>query len=236
MVKVWLSRSQPGAERQAADLRAAGYQVVVAPVLHIEPLPASAPPPGPFDWIIYLSEHAVRHGLRALPDSSQARAARVLAVGRRTAAVLERHGVPSAAPDDATSEGLLALPQLQNLAAQHVLLVGGVGGRTLLAETLTARGARVARFDCYRRVPARVLDPAVLDCNVIIAASAEGLARVADLWLAAGGRPDVPVLVPSARVAGLAVEVGLESLHDCAGADSAAWLRGLERLQRAGRV
>lgn len=232
-MKIWVSRSRPGAERQAEDLRAAGHQVVVAPVLDIQAL--SAPPPsGPFDWVIFLSEHAVRHGLEALPRAAGLARARMLAVGGRTAAVLQQHGVQAEAPDDATSEGLLALPQLQQLAGQRILLVGGVGGRTVLAHTLTQRGARVERFDCYRRVAAQALDPAVLDCDVVIAASGEALSRVASLWLAAGGRADVPVLVPSARVAGQAVESGLRSLHDCAGADSAAWLRGLERLQRAG--
>jgi len=41
----------------------------------------------------------------------------------------------------------------------------------------------------------------------------------------------VPVLVPSARVAALGVELGLRNLHDCAGADSAAWLRGLAAVE-----
>jgi uroporphyrinogen-III synthase len=228
-MKVWMSRSRPGAERQAADLRAAGHQVVVAPVLDVEPTGA-LPPPGAFDRIIFLSEHAVRCGFSALAPDTLA-GADVLAVGARTAVVLAEHGSAAVTPQQATSEGLLELPRLQRLAGERILLVAGVGGRTLLAATLTARGARVARFECYRRFTAAALDPIVLDSDAIIAASAEGLAQVAALWLAAGGRADIPVLVPSERVAGRGVELGLRSLHDCAGADSKAWLRGLERLQ-----
>jgi uroporphyrinogen-III synthase len=228
-MKVWMSRSQPGAERQAGDLRAAGHQVVVAPVLDVEPTGA-LPPPGPFDRIVFLSEHAVRFGVGALPPDTLA-GADVLAVGARTAVVLADRGIAAVAPRQATSEGLLELPRLQRLEGERILLVAGVGGRTLLAGTLSSRGARVVRFECYRRTAAAALDPLVLDSDAIIAASAEGLVRVAALWLAAGGRADVPVLVPSERVAGRGVEVGLRSLHDCAGADSGAWLRGLERLQ-----
>jgi uroporphyrinogen-III synthase len=231
-VKVWLSRSQPGAERQAADLRAAGHEVIVAPVLEIVPVPAAAPA-GPFSLVIFLSEHAVRHGLAPLTAGGTLAGAQILAVGKRTAAVLGQAGSAAAAPEDATSEGLLALPRLQRLVGERILLVAGEGGRGLLEQTLTERGAGVERFECYRRRPAAELEPAVLACDAIIAASADGLARVAQLWLAAGGRADVPVLVPSARVAGSGVEVGLQSLHDCAGADSQAWLAGLERLQRA---
>jgi uroporphyrinogen-III synthase len=232
-VKVWMSRSQPGAERQAADLRSAGYQVVTAPVLDIEAL-ADPSPPGPFDWVIFLSEHAVHHGLPALVASGCLSGAQILAVGSRTAVVLEHSGWTAEVPQEATSEGLLALPRLQRLAGQRILLVAGVGGRSLLEQTLTERGAAVLRFECYRRAAAAALDPAVLACDVIVAASADGLTRAAELWLGAGGRADVPVLVPSARVARRGVEVGLQSLHDCGGADSRAWLAGLERLQRAG--
>lgn len=229
-MRVWVTRSQPGADRQAAALRDAGHDPVVAPVIRIE-ITGSAPPPGPFDELVFLSEHAVRAGLPPLRAAPWFIDARAFAVGARTASVLADAGVPAATPAEPTSEGLLALPEFAALDGHRVLLVRGVGGRELLEQTLTERGAAVARFDCYRRAPVRRLDPRVLGCQAIIAASGEGLHQVAALWLEAGGAADVPVLVPSARVAGLGVEVGLSSLHDCAGADSEAWLRGLARLE-----
>ena len=233
-MKVWISRSRPGAERQAADLRAAGHQVVVAPVIDVEPVRDPAPA-GPFHHVIFLSEHAVRLGLPALEAQPWFPRARLLAVGARTARALERQGLAVETPSEPTSEGLLELPRLQAVDGHRVLLVAGVGGRSLLSAALAARGAEVLRFECYRRVAVDRLEPSVIDCDVIIAASGEGLEQAARLWLLAGGRPDVPVLVPSARVADLGVEVGLSSLHDCGGADSDAWLRGLAQLQSAGR-
>ncbi|HEX7036578.1 MAG TPA: uroporphyrinogen-III synthase [Pseudomonadales bacterium] len=225
-----MSRSQPGADRQAAELRAAGHRVVVAPVLAIEALQPPLPA-GDFDLVLFLSEHAVRFGLTAIAELSWFGAARVLAVGARTAERLAERGVDPEVPAEPTSEGLLALPTLERVAGRRVLLVAGEGGRSLLAETLTARGAEVVRYECYRRVALDRLDPAVLDCDVLIAASGDGLEQAARLWRAHGGRDDLAVLVPSARVAALGVELGFVNLHDCAGADSAAWLRGLAELQ-----
>ncbi len=37
-MRVWLSRSEPGASRQGRELRAAGHDVWIAPVLEIEPI------------------------------------------------------------------------------------------------------------------------------------------------------------------------------------------------------
>lgn len=228
-MKVWMSRSRPGADRQAEDLRRAGYEVLVAPVIRIEALDPP-PPDEACDWIVFLSEQAVAHGLPAVQRLPWFSGAGVLAVGERTAAVLAARGVQAQVPEEPTSEGLLALPALRTLTGRRVLVVAGEGGRSLLTEELTSRGADVRRLACYRRVSVRDLEQNVLGCEAVIAASAEGLAGVASLWLQAGGRADVPVLVPSARVARSGVELGLSNLHDCGGADSEAWLRGLAQL------
>ena len=50
-----------------------------------------------------------------------------------------------------TSEDLLALDQLQNLAGQRILIVRGDSGRELLADTLEQRGADVSYAQVYRR-------------------------------------------------------------------------------------
>ena len=55
-------------------------------------------------------------------------------------------------PQGQDSEALLALPQLQDVAGRRVLIVRGVGGRALLADTLRARGAEVHFLECYRRM------------------------------------------------------------------------------------
>jgi uroporphyrinogen-III synthase len=49
------------------------------------------------------------------------------------------------------SEGLLALPALTKVTGKRVLIFRGEGGRTVLGDTLRARGATVEYVDCYRR-------------------------------------------------------------------------------------
>ena len=51
------------------------------------------------------------------------------------------------------SEGLLALPCLQDPDGQDVALVTAPQGRDLLANTLRGRGANLLRADVYARIP-----------------------------------------------------------------------------------
>lgn len=55
--------------------------------------------------------------------------------------------------EGADSEALLALPELGAVRGQRILIVRGEGGRTLLADTLAARGAQVDHAVVYRRLP-----------------------------------------------------------------------------------
>ena len=74
------------------------------------------------------------------------------AVGDQTAEVLRASGCQVATPStEFTSEGLLALPELQHLEDRRALIFCGVGGRQTLADELARRGARVDRCPLYRR-------------------------------------------------------------------------------------
>ncbi len=227
-MRVWVTRSQPGAERQAAALRRCGFDVVVRPVLEIEPLPAAAP--APFDKVIFLSEHAVRYGLEKL-DLGQAQ---VFAVGRRTAEVLERAGVDVEVPQIASSEGLLNMPDLEKVAGSAILVVCGAGGRELLAAELSRRGAAVERLVCYRRRPAEGLDVDATAIDAIVAGSGDGLEQIARLWFGAGGPSGVALLVPSARVAARAEALGFSRVRDCGSAEVDAVIKQLDALGSTG--
>lgn len=138
------------------------------------------------------------------------------AVGAATAAVLhERLGVrvhvpPSTAGED-TSEALLTLGSLRTLHDEKILLVAGEGGRTLLAETLTERGARVTRLAVYRRT-LQPPEPAMADClaagdfRALVVSSGEILEYLAR-WCS-GAALNQPLIVSSTRLATLAGKLG----------------------------
>jgi uroporphyrinogen-III synthase len=72
-----------------------------------------------------------------------------LAVGATTAASWQESGVQPQVPQDARSEGLLALPALNAVRGKRILILRGDGGREFLAEQLRGRGALVDYCECY---------------------------------------------------------------------------------------
>ena len=223
-MSIWITRSEPGATALAQAVEAAGLKSFKAPVLRISPL-AFAAPRRRFDAAIFLSAQGARLAAQAV----QGRFDQAFAVGRRTRQALAELGVEAIAAEVESSEGLLAvLPEVKD---QRILLVSGVGGRNLLGPSLERRGADVERLDVYRRTP---VSPSV-DCAEIDAAvvsSGDGFRQAAQVWFEAGGAPELPVLVPSARVGALGSELGLANLVYCAGADSRAVLAALRSMQR----
>lgn len=152
------------------------------------------------------------------------------AVGAATAAALnERLGVrvhvpPEAAGED-TSEALLQLASLRALEGQRVLLVAGEGGRTLLADTLTARGARVTRLAIYRRClvpPPGALQERLArgEFRALVVSSGELLEHLARWYSRA--TLNQPLIVSSRRLATLANNLGFRAPVVATGATPAA--------------
>jgi uroporphyrinogen-III synthase len=78
----------------------------------------------------------------------------LFAVGSTTAAVLQRWSECEViVPQDQRSEGLLALPQLQQVKGKQVVVVRGNSGRELIKQQLIARGATVKYVQSYNRLP-----------------------------------------------------------------------------------
>lgn len=106
------------------------------------------------DAAIFTSPAAVRHARRL--GAWRTRAA-MLAPGLGTLRALRRAAcanVQSPARED--SEGLLALPVLQNVHGKRIGIIGAAGGRGLLDRELAHRGAQVLHAFVYQRLPARL--------------------------------------------------------------------------------
>ena len=147
--------------RTAIALRDAGANVIEFPVLDITPMEATLSPRelASASGIIFVSANAVAHGVPWVQRAGGASATTELfAIGRATATALVDAGFEHVASPQQSidSEGLLAMPQLRRVEGRHIILVKGrsdLGGRTVLEQTLTARGARVTALECYRRAP-----------------------------------------------------------------------------------
>ena len=104
---------------------------------------------------IFISPNAVSFGLDAIERCGGMVDSLMLAsVGKGSARALQQRlgRQPDLIPQGSyDSEALLALEPLHHVSGKHILIVRGVGGRELLAETLRQRGAIVDYAEVYRR-------------------------------------------------------------------------------------
>jgi uroporphyrinogen-III synthase len=227
----------------SAQLRARGARVVEFPTIDVEPAVAGAAGgtavPDDFDWVIYTSANAVTHATNRLPKPARAR---VAAVGPATARALAAAGIEVAALPvrSADSEGLLALPAFAAPCGLRILIVRGADGRGLLARELTRRGATVETAELYRRVPVTPSAAALGELTralaatrapIVIVTSVEVLAALLSVAPAEACErlKSVPLLVPGARVATAARELGWRGpMRAAASAQDGALVAALE--------
>jgi len=211
---ILITRPRGQAQGLAKLIEAAGGRAILFPAIEIQEVPL--PKLAEFDLAIFVSPTAVKRALAAMKWPRHAKAA---ALGRGTQRELERHGIKGIiAPDSgADSEALLAVPELQRVAGRRVVILRGEGGRSLLGDTLAARGARVEYAECYRRVRPQTDSGPLLAAfasgavHAVTVSSAEGLENLFEM-LGAAGREHLkktPLFVPHPRIAAEAKRLGL---------------------------
>ena len=120
-MRIWVTRSEPGASELASALKAEGHAVTKAPVLNIVQL-RFEPPERRFDVVIVLSVHGARFGAPLLMLGDVA-----FAVGEQTRAAVKDLGAAARVPEQSNSESLVeALGEVDGCS---VLIVTGRGGR-----------------------------------------------------------------------------------------------------------
>ncbi|GGY84200.1 uroporphyrinogen-III synthase [Marinobacter zhanjiangensis] len=189
-VRVLVCRPEPEASRLAGAFRSAGARTRTLPVIERVPIPETPEHRQRvvdldlYQHVIAVSPYAARQLLERVDTwwPQFPTGIRWYGVGASTAAVLENAGLTPEHPAEGfTSEALLALPPLQHLKHEKVLLARGDQGRELIRETLIKRGASVTVLPLYRRQAATPSAEQLTDSlerfrpDVIVALSGETL-------------------------------------------------------------
>lgn len=251
-VKVLVTRPEAMAERLVLPLQAAGYQVSNVPLLAIRPLALS---PQQKQWlldldqfrrVVVISPSAADVLLELLEDYWPQWPVGVswYTVGQGTKVRLEQAGIEASYPSQGDkSEDLLLHQDLQQLKHEKALLVKGKGGRDLLLDTLTARGAKVSVLHLYERVAPKLTAQQLEvllkgDHQVLVVTSGDALnqylaflkARFTDPQALVKQQNRCWLLVPSYRIEQQARQEGFNSVINTDGAGAEAILAAVKGL------
>lgn len=234
--RIVVTRPQAQAGSLCEAIAAAGGEAVCIPVMRIEAVPVSAE----FEALIadldrfhlafFVSPNAAEHGLAAV----RARRAwpgtlAVATVGKGSERALQALGFDHViAPTQGfDSEAVLALPEFSAaaVAGQRIIIFRGNGGRDLLGDTLTQRGAAVSYAACYaRRVPPEGADRLLAEAgrtDALILTSSEGVSNLTDMLGAQMSRlAHIPVFAPHPRICARATAAGFATVVETAPGDA----------------
>ncbi|GAB2890556.1 uroporphyrinogen-III synthase [Microbulbifer echini] len=245
--RILTTRPTMHADTWSALLRAAGAEVDCIPMLAINPLVEVSALQAiknrildfdQTDLAIFVSQNAVRYGVDWLEDywPQLPQGPRYYAIGAATAKALLARGIPcERSGESMNSEDLLALPSLRQVAGQHVLIFRGAGGRTLIGDTLLARGAQVRYCELYQRsLPTGATDQLqdyAFTPDAITVHSGETLANLHRCIEQSGCERLLhpPLIGPSARVAKQARALGFTETHTALNAGDSAMLEALSQ-------
>lgn len=205
----------------------------------VKTLPSQLFPLTKDDFLIAVSAPAVEMAHNYLMENglSWPDGASYLAVGEKTAQrwqVLAQKTVMHPL-DRADSEGLLALPCLQDIQGRRIVILRGNGGREHLFDALQTRGASVSYCETYQRkwlpLQGRALIQGWQQRGVqrLVITSGEQIERLYQLtpienrpWLCAR-----QLLVPSLRLQKLAQTLGFTDIYTVGSANNLALFSAL---------
>ena len=223
-ISIGITRQVDQAKKLSALITIAGGTPILYPLIEITPLTDYSQfgtviqTVHEYDWAIFISSNAVQNGMPRLvnigiPDNLQ-----FAAIGPVTAAELKAFGVKQVLTPVIRfdSESLLALPEMHDMQGKKIILFRGIGGRDVLAETLSARGATVTFAECYQRVNPQT------SCDVLanlyaekklqgmVVTSSEAMRHLLDLAGDSEWLKNITLFVNHARIAEAPIKLGLK--------------------------
>ena len=223
-IGIAITRPIDQAKKLAALIEQAGGTPILFPLIAITPLKdyrqfeALVSQIETYDWAIFISSNAVQNGMPRLVKQGIPSSLKFAAIGPVTASELQNFGVKYVLipKNRFDSESLLTLPEMTNVFSKKILIVRGVGGRDVLAETLKIRGGTVTFAECYQRTnPQTNCDLlaqlyAEKKLHGIVVTSSEAMRHLLDLAGAADWLRNVTLFVNHARIAELPLQLGLK--------------------------
>ncbi len=100
--------------------------------------------------VIFVSVAAVEYANQIQPISTW-HYQNMIAIGSATQSCLEKLGHSAICPSMHTSEGLLALNEMQSLKGKNIIIVRGDGGLETIAQAIINKGGIVDYFESYQR-------------------------------------------------------------------------------------
>jgi uroporphyrinogen-III synthase len=225
-IRIAVTRAAEQADELAGALRDRGAEVVVTPLIRIEPridegeVRAAIADLPTYEWIVFTSVNGVDLFMQALRSAGReiGKEAGVACVGPATAAAAARHGLrTSVIPDEYVGHAIAdALAAHVPLQGARILLARAEGGSAELPERLSAGGATVVDIRLYRTVADAAgsralraeLERGALD---VITFTSGSTIRYFNEMVGTPGRAKVAVIGPvtaeAARKAGMKVDI-----------------------------
>jgi uroporphyrinogen-III synthase len=162
-VRVAVTRPAGQAEELAQPLRAAGAEVLLAPLIRLVAAPLAGAlleavqQVADYDWVVFSSVNGVELFLAAVRQAgnlADLEGTRIACVGPVTAAAAAAAGLRvEAVPQEFVGDAIAnELAQRADVKGARVLLARAAGARAVLPQQLRARGALVDDVEVYRSV------------------------------------------------------------------------------------
>lgn len=242
-LRVLVTRPAHQADNLCRLIEARGGKAVRLPLLSIVPMPQTGAVRRTlegarnWDWWIFTSVNAVQHARNLGLESW---AVNLSAVGAATAAALESAGQSATTPLGAySSEGLLELPQFQDVNNRRILIVTGEDGLAVLGPALRERGAKVELAEVYRRVAlpydSERISETLRAIDAIVITSGQALDHLVRLTPAAVQKTllQKQLVVPGPRMVEKASDLGFRALIAPEKMSDAGIVQALEQAQPA---
>lgn len=209
-MKVVITRAAGQAEPLASRIAELGHEVVLCPLIRIDPISGGPVELSGYDWLIVTS----RNGAELLAGRARGMPGRVAAIGPGTAETLRRAGFePDLVPRVSTQEGLLTeLPRPAGL----VLFAAAESARMTIVEELAADF-----LPLYRTAELRPAPPAG---DLVVLASASAARAFGAL------RADIPAVSIGPQTTAAAHRAGIDVVAEAERHDLGGLVEAIARL------